>query len=112
MEINHRGIWMKTVRPVMALFKMYKVEMLMAWIRVVEIRDGQNLNIFFLSSQHYLLIEYERDIRDESKIFILSILKNGVTTQQDRKDFEINRFGREDQEHWFLAAMKTYIIKL
>lgn len=84
MEIDHRGIWMKTVRLVMALFKIYKVERLMAWIRVVvvEIRNGQNLNIFFRSSQHYLLIEYEkkRDIKDESKIFILSNLKNRVAT--------------------------------
>lgn len=49
MEIDHRGIWMKTVRPVMALFKIYKVERLMAWIRVVvvEVRNDQNLNIFF-----------------------------------------------------------------
>lgn len=73
---------MKTVRPVMALFKIYKEERLMAWIRVVviEIRNGQNLNIFFRSSQRYLLIEYEkkRDIKDESKIFILSNLKNRV----------------------------------
>lgn len=63
MEINHKGIWMKTMRPVMTLFKIYKVEMLMAWIRVVvlKIRDGQNLNIFFRSSQHYLIIEYEKE---------------------------------------------------
>ena len=91
--------------------------MLIAWIRVVAvevIRNCQNLKIFSMSSQQDLCMEYERkrDVKNDSKVFILSNCKNGVATYWDRKDLGRNRFGRKDQEHSFLIVMKTSISKI